>query len=56
MVFDLLPQLADIDAQILRVLGMRRPPDGGQDLLVGDAPCRRVARETTAARTPSASA
>ena len=32
--FDLLAQLADIDAQILRVLGVRRPPDGGQDLLV----------------------
>ena len=36
MFFDLLPELADIDAQILRVLGMRRAPDRGENLLVGD--------------------
>src|SRR5262245_1809402 len=29
---DLLPELADIDPQILRVLGMRWSPDGGKDL------------------------
>ena len=27
--FDFLPELADIDAQILRILGMRRSPDSG---------------------------
>ena len=36
MVFDLLAQLADVDAEILRVFGMRRAPDCGQDLLVGE--------------------
>ena len=29
---DLLAQLADIDAQVLRLLGVRRAPDGGQQL------------------------
>src|SRR5437764_9308541 len=39
MIFDLLAQLADIDAKILRVFGMSRAPDRGEDLLVGhDAP------------------
>src|ERR1700674_271544 len=32
---DLLPQVADIDAKILGVRGMRRAPHGGEDLLVG---------------------
>ena len=36
--FDLLPELTDIDAQILGILGVRRPPDGREHLLVGDDP------------------
>src|SRR5262245_46109766 len=35
VVFDLLPQLADVDAKILRVFGMRRTPNRSQNLLVG---------------------
>src|SRR5208337_678449 len=35
---DLGAQLADEDAQILRVLGMRRSPHGGENLAVGDDP------------------
>ena len=36
--FDLGAQLADEDAQILRVVGMGRPPDGGENLAMGDDP------------------
>ena len=36
--FDFLPKLADIDAKILRIFGMRRPPNGRQNLLMGDDP------------------
>ena len=32
MVFDLLPQLADINAQIVRIFGVSDTPDGGQNL------------------------
>src|SRR5208337_1237124 len=34
--FDLSPELADEDAQILRILGVRGAPDGRQDLAMGD--------------------
>ena len=33
--FELVAQIAHEDAQILRVFGMRRPPDFGQDMPVG---------------------
>ena len=36
MVFDLLPKLADVDAQILGVLSVRRSPDRREDLFVCD--------------------
>src|SRR5262249_42891005 len=32
---DLLAELADVNAQVLRVLGVRRAPDCSEDLLVG---------------------
>ena len=33
--FDLLTQLPNVNAEVLRVLGMRGSPDGSEDLLVG---------------------
>ena len=36
MFFDLLPELAYIDAQILRVFGVCWSPDRRKNLLVGD--------------------
>jgi len=40
MFFDLLPKLADVDAEILRILGMRRSPDCRENLLMGDHAAR----------------
>jgi hypothetical protein len=34
VLLDLLAQLPDVDAQVLRVLGVRRSPNGGQQLPV----------------------
>src|SRR5438552_12722276 len=45
LVLDLLPQLADIDPQILRVLDMRRAPDRGEDLLVRQHPASVAGEE-----------
>jgi hypothetical protein len=38
VLFDLLPELAYVDAQILRIFGMCRPPDRRENLLVGHYP------------------
>ncbi len=35
---DLLPKLADVDPEVLRVLGMRRAPYGGENLLMREHP------------------
>ena len=53
---DLGAQLADEHAQILRVLGMRRTPDGGQDLAVGDDAAGVAEEDRAGDRIPSASA
>ena len=38
----LLPEVADIDPEVLRVLGMRRASHRRQQLALGDHPSRRV--------------
>ena len=51
-----LSELADIDAEILRVVRVRRPPHGCQDLPVRNDFAGVSSEETTAAQIPSASA